>query len=131
MTGYVVFGPEGKILRSGYCQDNAVHLQPGAGEGVVFGFATDSDSYVDTFNYYTITSFPANHAQIDKITIVADSTDTATITGLPTPCTITVDGASYEVTDGVFEFTVDISGTYKIKAEAFPYLPKEWEITAV
>lgn len=91
----------------------------------------------NTFNtlYYNhateqITARPLITATINKNTITADDTDTAIISTLPTPCTVTVDDDVYEVDDGVFEFTVDTPGTYIIKAECFPYQPKEWEVIA-
>jgi hypothetical protein len=52
-----------------------------------------------------------------------------TLTNLPTPCQIIIDGTSY---DGVDSPTVDLefdeSGTHNIKVVAFPYLDKEFSV---
>lgn len=51
-----------------------------------------------------------------------------TLTTLPLPCTITIEGVAYEVTEQpTFEF--DLPGTYIIEVDAGPkYLKKEFEI---
>ena len=77
-----------------------------------------------------ITPRPIITATLNKTHIFDNGTDTAIISTLPIPCTITVNSDTYEVTDGVFEFTVDTPGTYIIKATCFPYQPKSWEVIA-
>ena len=73
---------------------------------------------------------PTITATIPSPILSANAIDSIEISTLPNPCTITVNSDTYEVTDGVFEFTVDTPGTYIIKATCFPYQPKEWEVTA-
>jgi len=77
-----------------------------------------------------VLSRPTITASISSTILSANAIDSIEISNLPTPCTITVNSDTYEVTDGVFEFTVDTPGTYIIKATCFPYQPKEWEVTA-
>jgi hypothetical protein len=91
----------------------------------------------NTFNtlYYNhtteqVTPRPIITASINQTDLISNGVDIAIISNLPIPCTITIDPEIYEVTDGVFEFTVDTPGTYTIKAECFPYQPKEWEVIA-
>jgi len=90
--------------------------------------------YQDKDTHYvsgsTIISRPIITATISSTTLSANAIDSIEISTLPIPCTITVNSETYEVTDGVFEFTVDTPGTYIIKATCFPYQPKEWEVTA-
>jgi len=68
---------------------------------------------------------------ISATTLIADSSDSISVRNLPIPSVIKIDNNSYEVPDGEFEFTTDLAGTYKIKAESFPYLDKEWEVVAI
>lgn len=59
----------------------------------------------------------------DKTSIAADDTDTATLTGLPDPCTVSIDGTEYEVTGGTLEITSALPAIYQIEITdeaAFP-----------
>lgn len=85
--------------------------------------------YYDLIN--TIRLRPEMTATPNKLTITADGTDTFILTGLPIPCTVTVDDATYEVNDGEFGFPTTLPGTYIVKAIAFPYVEKTWEVIAV
>lgn len=73
---------------------------------------------------------PTNPATIDKTILTANGVDQATISNLPTPTVVKVNGDTYTVTDGTFEFTIDLPGTYPIIVDSFPYLTKEFEVTA-
>lgn len=44
-----------------------------------------------------------------------------TLSMLPVPSTVTVDGETYEVDDGVFEFETPIRSTFKVTIDAWPY----------
>lgn len=88
-----------------------------------------NDHYFNTA-LTTISLRPEMPASISALTLEANGIDSVSILGLPIPCTINIDDNTYEVEDGEFEFTTDLPGIYKIKAESFPYLPKEWEVTA-
>jgi hypothetical protein len=100
--------PESSMLRDGGYPDKNTHYVSGN----------------------TILSRQTITATINKTTLSANAIDSIEISNLPIPCTITVNSNTYEVTDGVFEFTVDTPGTYTIKAECFPYQPKSWEVIA-
>ena len=50
-----------------------------------------------------------------------------TISDLPSPCSLTTYGNTYEVLDGTVELLYDMVGDYLVKVEAFPYL--DWEVT--
>lgn len=84
--------------------------------------------YFDLAN--TIRPRPIIESTPSKLEMIADNIDSIIIIGLPIPCTITVDGAEYQVDDGEFEFTTDTAGVYRIVVEAFPYIPTSWEVTA-
>lgn len=69
----------------------------------------------------------------DKTSIAADDTDTATLAGLPDPCTVSIDGTEYEVTGGTLEVTSPLPATYHVEItdeNAFPAQALNVEITA-
>jgi len=111
--------------------DNAMTVGYFAGYGIVGGGGiVDRDTHYFNIATEEITPRPIITASINKTILSANVIDSIEISTLPIPCTITIDSETYEVTDGVFEFTVDTPGTYIIKATCFPYQPKEWEVTA-
>tara|TARA_R110000787_G_scaffold285016_1_gene399568 strand:- start:483 stop:908 length:426 start_codon:yes stop_codon:yes gene_type:complete len=69
-------------------------------------------------------------AEFDKLSVTADGVDIATITGLPIPCTVNIDGNSYDVPNGTFEFTAIAIGTYEVSVDEIAYLRKDWVINA-
>lgn len=79
----------------------------------------------------TVTAKAAVTASWDKTSITANGTDTAALTGLPTTCTIYVDGdAGTAVTDGAFNFTATDEGEYSIILDEPGYVKTEWTIDA-
>lgn len=58
-------------------------------------------------------------------------TNSTTISNLPIPCSVTVNGETIEVPDGTLELSFGIPGTYKVKVVAWPYLDWEGVINAV
>jgi hypothetical protein len=69
--------------------------------------------------------------ELSKTTIDADGVDEAVITGLPKPCTVTIDGEATEVTDGELAFTADTPGQYELVIDQFPYQRWTRTVTAV
>ena len=51
-----------------------------------------------------------------------------TLSGLPKPCTVLINGAAYDVDDGIAELSFNQPGTYHIVVRAWPYLDKEFDI---
>jgi hypothetical protein len=51
------------------------------------------------------------------------------ISGLPVSSTVTVDGETYTVDDGVFEFETPIRSTFKITIDSWPYRTWRGEAT--
>jgi len=74
---------------------------------------------------------PPIPSTISALTLSADSIDSIIISSLPNPCSVTVDGTTYEVTDGSFEFSTTMPGAYSIVVESFPYKPTTFEVTAI
>jgi hypothetical protein len=82
---------------------------------------------------------PATTAEAEPYTMLADSTDTFTITGLPNPSIVTVTGPGiypesgvwWERTTGLFVFRVDTPGQYVVTvASGGLYLDKTFTIMA-
>ena len=44
-----------------------------------------------------------------------------TISGLPVPCSVAVDGVEYAVDDGSLEFETTYDGTHSLRISAWPY----------
>lgn len=131
MKQYIVFDSKGEILRTGFCQALAVLLQARAGEMVIEGLADDLTEFVDVYNYYQVAKKLALPVECSKFSLIADGVDEVQVTNIPNPGVVTVDGARFEVTDGAFEFSVDLPGEYEVVVEAFPYLPAKFEVIAV
>lgn len=71
--------------------------------------------------------------EFDKIEITADGSDATTLTGLPDPCTVLIDGEPQEVTGGTLEFSADTPGEYEVEVretEAFPAQAFSGTVTA-
>jgi len=124
----IYYSQQGCIIGTGEFA-NSTDALDSTPDGCFFlvGAASSSCEYISD---NTITPRPIITASISSTILSANAIDSIEISTLPIPCTITIDSETYEVTDGVFEFTVDTPGTYIIKAECFPYQPKEWEVTA-
>ena len=87
----------------------------------------------DRYQYVSnglIVARPVMPGTLDKTTIFADGQDVATISNLP-PCTLTVNGTAYEVTDGSLQVTSNIPKTFRIEVEAFPCLPASFTVEAI
>ena len=99
--------------------------------GYVVGTYPPTDYYWHLTNE-EITARPVNSASADKATMDADGIDSITVSNIPNPSVVRVGpfAAEYDVTDGVFEFTIDAPGDYVFRMFSFPYKDKEIEISA-
>ncbi len=113
---YVVYDAAGAIKRTGEVPESMLALQAHNGEFVVEGVADDTLHYI------------LNGAVTDKMEITAMLSGT-TISGLPTPATITIERARYDVIDGVAELSFNLPGTYSVLCEAMHHLPKTIQVT--
>ena len=124
-----IFDPRsGKINRVIIAPFGVAQDQVQEGESWVDGHSDDLIHYVDGG---LIVNRPTMPGTLNKTTITADSTDTAIISNLPQPCTVTFAGQTYLVEDGEFAFTADIPGSYIVEVEAFPHLPATFTVEAI
>lgn len=68
---------------------------------------------------------------IDTLSIDADGVDSFTISDIPNPTHLWIEGeGKWVVEDGVFEFTTETVGEYKISLFNNLYLPTEYTVNA-
>ncbi|MBK3803834.1 hypothetical protein GAY33_32535 [Azospirillum brasilense] len=67
----------------------------------------------------------------DKTRILADDTDTATLRGLPSPCTVLVNGVAHTVDGGELALSCPLPIRLTVVIDAFPYLPFQEVVTCV
>lgn len=90
------------------------------------------DAHMDR-NYFlddVLTVRPVADIAIDRTEIAVDDTDAATITGLPDPCRVTIDGVAHDVVGGTLEITSTMPATYSIRFDQWPWTPWSTVITA-
>lgn len=74
-------------------------------------------------------------ARLDKNVVKADGMDECKIVGVPAGATVTIAYADIEISERCDGSTVhlsfDMPGVHTVHIEAFPYLPQQFQITAV
>ncbi|OWT55281.1 hypothetical protein [Candidimonas nitroreducens] len=84
------------------------------------GELIESDAHPDT--HYVLTGVPAlRPTQATKLT-------GKTLTKLPVPCAIIIDGTTYDCADDHADLEFDAPGSYRVRVVAHPYLDKEFTI---
>lgn len=93
-------------------------------------FALSDDATIDPDTHYIadgeVAERPVLEAQISSQTIRADDLDEAIITGLPSPCVVTIDGEAHEVRGGRLVLTSAVPASYEIAVEHWPY--RDWGV---
>jgi len=121
----------GELLGCSCSLNKSTNLKETKEEGFIEANVSIKDNYVDlNADPPEIKSKPTNPAIINKTTIIPNGIDFTTISEIPNNCVLTVDGTSYTVTDGIFEFSASSLGIYTITLELFPYLSKSFGVTA-
>lgn len=132
MNEYTVYLPTGEILRSGKSNvDPKVQVQKG--ELVIASKSNPSTQFVDVSkNPHTIRNRPVFPVRVSKSQIIANLKDTTSLSGIPKKTRVIQPGGdSFEITDGVFEFCVDLPGSYVFILLSPFYITKEIYIEAV
>lgn len=84
--------------------------------GYVLGEWSGADYYMNTL---------VNPPRLQKRPAQATTLIGTTLTNLPIPATIILDGIRYDVDDGEAEFDLPLPGRYPVRVEAWPY--QDWE----
>ena len=117
MRNFIVYRPlTGEILRNISAPDDSnVVIQPDVVAGAGF---IEHPSQVDDEQYYV---------NLDTDPVIMPKGD-YTLEALPLPCTVTIEGTEYAVTEQP-TFAFNYPGTYLIKVDAgVQFLEKEFEI---
>lgn len=90
-----------------------------------------NDQYIDILqNPPIVRDKTITVADFDKLSILADGIETATLSNLPIPCTVYLDENPHIVSDGIFIFDTADIGDYEIYIDEVAYLRKDWIINA-
>jgi hypothetical protein len=80
---------------------------------------TECGSEVNGWTHYILNGEPTERPT------QSTTLDARTLTGLPIPATLHIDGETYEVDDGTAELDFILPGTYRLRVVAWPY--RDWE----
>lgn len=116
----------GKILYSGTSGDASVLPEAGQSYLEDVGEVSDTTHYI---NAGVLTDKPAFGITTVKSAILADQLDQAHFSNIPVGTSVTLEGETFTVNDGVLVFTVDEVGTYPVTFSLYPY--KELTINVV
>jgi len=126
----------GEITAIVLCPDDEITNQ--FDEAISSYVVGNHDSKTKYINNGTVTTRPSIGLTIDKTQITSDPTDVfalpenkATISNLPKPTTVTVNGVQSQTTDGTAEIVSDVPTTLQIKVSSWPYLDEELTIEAI
>lgn len=116
---YVIADAAGRIVVTGYVPDDGAAANPVlAGGRTVFGDGTPDTDYVTPDG--KIAARPTSPAVLVGMTL----------TSLPVPCEITIDGEAYACTDTRCDLEFSNAGAYAVTVRAFPYLDKTFSVEA-
>lgn len=87
---------------------------------------TSADIWVDPATG-EIALRPALQLHLSRTEIKADGKRLATITGLPRPCDVLIEGVLHTIADGRLDLVSDMPADYEIRIDQWPYLP--WSAT--
>lgn len=114
MIDFIVHDNEGRILRSGLCQKETIHLQAGDGESVMAGKADDTKQYIDCGRAVARPVFDPIIRGLN-------------LSGLPTGVEVYVDNVMAGQCDsGCVEIEKESElDTVEVRLTLFPYIDKE------
>lgn len=117
MTAYVAADATGAIQFSGTIPAYMIAAQDApAGGSIVIGNGSAATQYVSGGQ---IIPRPVNTATLAGMTL----------SNLPNPCTVTVQGTAHACTDGSCDLEFTQPGTYSVVVSAFPMLDATFQVT--
>lgn len=127
MNHMAFFGEDGRLISLQSIEAD-LDLVDGAIAAVSVPAGTNPNSlYLDTS---TGRIGPRPSPTFDRVRIPADGLTAATMTDLPRPCAVTINGQTYTVEDGQLELTFSTPGTYRVSVVQWPCVPLFQEIVA-
>jgi hypothetical protein len=129
---YIIYNKYTGIINStGSCPPKDYNSQPLTGyDEIMEGVAKDSTEIVNLITKEVIgkSILPCT---ISKTSLLADGVDSIVISNLPNPCHVLLEGeGEYTTSDGVLEFTMEMSGEYRVICHSPLYLDVEYNINA-
>lgn len=127
----------GMVIGHGHASDTTVTPQPLPEQAVIDGFWSGKEYYFVQEEFPGLGRVwlpeirPEQNTVVNKTEVIADGMDSIVFSNLPPDVLISIEEHMYEVEGDSAEITFDTPKTYKIRLEAFPYLPAEFEVTAL
>ena len=129
MPKYVVYdSATGRIKRFGSTAGSATDKASEPGEVSVEPSAGDFNDITHYWDGTAIADRQVVTATWDTQTIVADGVAVATLSGLPNPAEMVVDGVPATITDGELEVSLSLPKTIEIVLDSPAYQRTEWTI---
>lgn len=127
MKRYVVRADStGEILRTGSCLDGDLDDQAGSNETA----EEDTQGLMDDTHYYDGTAYIARPSfNLVYSTLNIDTSESLSITGLPSNTTVYYPGGSEVVNDGEITWNSTVSGIFEFTFENFPYVKEHLNVT--
>ena len=112
-------------------EETADYMRRELGICLIEGKGDNSTHYVDiTHTPHKIVERIPQTTKQNKSQIRADGNDILILSDLPVPCSVRIGETTYEVDDGVLEWSTVLVGEYPITINSFPYLDWEAEVIA-
>lgn len=133
MSEYKQYNPyTGEIISTMILPDDIAQAAIEHGENLIKAEGDSQTHYVDINAVPPVLKLrPKQDTTQDKFQMKANNLDTLTLNNLPIPCIVSFnDNASYEVDDGILQWSTNRPDRYKIIVRAFPFLDYESEVIA-
>ena len=117
MKPYTVYNSEGKILRTGTCQESTIALQAGPGETSIEMEADDRIHWVNPVS--------KQRQDLGNFDITVSG---LTITGIPTGTSVRIEGTEYLIDDDVINYTSNRKGIHTLLFRNKAYKDQEVDL---
>ena len=130
MKSYIVYKvTTGEILRGGSCQEASISEQ--ANDLDELAVETPSEANDLTEYYHQGQVAPRPTLSLQHSALVINTTETLSITNIPTGTTVTHPDGSVVVNDGFIDWSCVEPGVYEFSFENFPYVPEVLSATVI